>query len=159
VIVGQADHGSGYAQRLLSEAASTKNVVMAGFRTGEDLHQLYAHAGLFVLASSHEGLPIALLEAMSYGIPVLVSDIAANLEVVNDAACAFHAGDVEELAARIGVATANRPAKLDREPSRRECVLRYGWDAIARQTAAVYDELLLPHEEPRTGARHVARGA
>jgi len=159
VIVGQADHGSGYAQRLLSEAASTKNVVMAGFRTGEDLHQLYAHAGLFVLASSHEGLPIALLEAMSYGIPVLVSDIAANLEVVNDAACAFHAGDVEELAARIGVATASRPAKLDREPSRRECVLRYGWDAIARQTAAVYDELLLPHEEPRTGARHVARGA
>jgi len=159
VIVGHADHGSGYSQRLFSEALATKDVIMAGFRTGEDLHQLYAHAGLFVLASSHEGLPIALLEAMSYGVPTLVSDIPANIEVVSDPTCVFHAGDVEGLAARIGAAAAMVPAKLDRESSRRERVHPYSWDAIARQTAAVYDDVLLPHEETRGGARHVASGA
>jgi glycosyltransferase involved in cell wall biosynthesis len=157
VIVGHADHTNGYAQSLLSEALKTEDVIMAGLRTGEDLHQLYGHAGLFVLSSSHEGLPIALLEAMSYGVPVLVSDIQANLEVVDDSTCVFHTGDVEELASRITVAATAVGAKFGRELSRRERVHRYNWDGIARQTAAVYDELLA-HEEPRSGARHVASG-
>ena len=70
-IVGRIDHKNKYADLLASEAAVMENVVMAGFQSGEALRQLYAHAGLFVLPSSHEGLPIVLLEALSYGPPVL----------------------------------------------------------------------------------------
>jgi hypothetical protein len=83
-IVGQIDHKNKYADLLASEAALAEDVVMAGFQSGDSLRQLYAHAGLFVLPSSHEGLPIALLEALSYGLPVLVSDIPSNLEVVGE---------------------------------------------------------------------------
>ena len=83
-IVGRIDHKNKYADLLASEAALAEDVVMAGFQSGNSLRQLYAHAGLFVLPSSHEGLPIALLEALSYGLPVLVSDIPSNLEVVGD---------------------------------------------------------------------------
>jgi len=57
-IVGKIDHKNEYADQLADEAACRENVVMAGFQTGETLRQLYAHAGLFVLPSSHEGLPI-----------------------------------------------------------------------------------------------------
>jgi glycosyltransferase involved in cell wall biosynthesis len=160
VIVGHADHANDYVQQLSSEALATQDIVMAGLRTGEDLHQLYAHAGLFVLSSSHEGLPIALLEAMSYGLPVLVSDIPANLEVVNDPACVFHMGNIEELATRIDAAANTVPTMLDRETSRRERVSRYSWESIAHQTAAIYAEVASPHKEKsRRGARRLARGA
>ncbi len=48
---------------------------MTGFISGDPLHTLFSQAGLFVLPSYHEGLPIALLEAMSWSLPVIVSDI------------------------------------------------------------------------------------
>lgn len=158
VIVGHADHSSSYVQRLLAEASTSKDVIVAGLRTGEDLHQLYAHAGLFVLASSHEGLPIALLEAMSYGVATLVSDIPANLEVIKDSTCVFHTGNVAELAIHLVAATLKMPERFDRESFRREHVRRYSWEFVARQTAAIYDELLSPHGEARNNARRAATG-
>jgi glycosyltransferase involved in cell wall biosynthesis len=56
-------------------------IILTGYITGEPLNQVFTHARLFVLPSYHEGLPIALLEAMSYGLSALVSDIPANKEV------------------------------------------------------------------------------
>mgnify|MGYP001163094267 CR=1 FL=1 len=58
-----------------------KNIRLVGFIKGEKLAQLYTYARIFVLPSTHEGLPIALLEAMSYNCPVLASDIPANKEI------------------------------------------------------------------------------
>ena len=116
VIVGRIDHKNKYADLLASEAGVRENVVMAGFQGGESLRQLYAHAGLFVLPSSHEGLPIVLLEALSYGLPVLVSDIPSNLEVVGDPAQVFRMGDIQELRAKITAMTA---VKLDQCSARR----------------------------------------
>jgi glycosyltransferase involved in cell wall biosynthesis len=55
---------------------------MSGFQKWESLSELYSNAGLFVLPSYHEGLPIVALEAMSYNLPILLSDIPANKEVV-----------------------------------------------------------------------------
>jgi glycosyltransferase involved in cell wall biosynthesis len=141
-IVGQADHGNAYAERLKAEAAQTEGVVMAGFRGGEDLRQLYAHAGLYVLASSHEGLPIALLEALSYGVPMLVSDIPANREVVDDdPSLLFRLGDVAGLGEKILAHVADGRVDSDRERTRRESVSRYDWDVIARKVDTVYDEV------------------
>lgn len=141
-IVGRIDHRNKYADLLASEAAVTENVVMAGFQSGEALRQLYAHAGLFVLPSSHEGLPIVLLEAISYGVPVLVSDIPSNLEVVADPAHIFPMGDVTELGARISALACVKLGATEREAARRDCARRYDWNEIAERTSAVYQELV-----------------
>jgi glycosyltransferase involved in cell wall biosynthesis len=155
-IVGKIDHKNEYAERLAAEAARCDNVVMAGFQTGEALRQLYAHAGLFVLPSSHEGLPIVLLEALSYGLQVLVSDIPSNLEVVGDPTHIFHVGDCEDMQSKLSALTALKWNTDQRDTLRRESTSRYDWADIARKTLEAYDEVLgrRSHE-----ARSVRAGA
>src|SRR5262249_52916705 len=99
VLVGGA--GKDEYSLKVHEAAQAAGVIMAGFQRGVALAQLYTHAGAFILPSSHEGLPIALLEALSYGLPVLASDIPANLEVALPPASYFPLGDVTALAQRL----------------------------------------------------------
>lgn len=137
VFVGAADHPDEYQQRLIDEAQRCA-VVMTGFQTGLALGELYAHAGAFVLPSSHEGLPIALLEALSYGLDVIASDIPANVEVGLPAEQYFPLGDVEALASRLRAAAA-RSADPDAIAQRRQWVAEhYDWHAIARATMEVY---------------------
>jgi len=134
-LVGALD-GDAYSNSVREAAGDA--VVLTGFQSGAALQQLYTHAGGFVLPSSHEGLPIALLEALAYGLPLLASDIPANLEVGLDASNYFPLGDREALAHGL-----RRLAQLPRDDAalsaRRISTLRtYDWDHIAEQTLGVY---------------------
>ncbi len=77
VIAGGSDHDDSYARLMRSHDTAGK-VVFTGYVEGEMLSQLYSHARLFVLPSLSEGFPIAMLEAMSYGLPIVASDIPAT---------------------------------------------------------------------------------
>lgn len=136
VIAGDADHEDDYSRRLKSMAAEA-GVIMTGFVKGSPLAQLYANARLFVLPSYHEGLPIVLLEAMSYRLDALTSDIPANmLSQLNDEDH-FVTGDTGSLceALRRKLATGNAG-------SRRYDLSDYDWDVIARRTVEVYEKVL-----------------
>lgn len=137
-IVGGADHTDVYSQQVLSVASTTDGVVCTGFQRGLDLAELYAHAGLFVLPSSHEGLPIAMLEALSYGLPVVASDIPANLEVGLPPEHYFPLGDVDVLATKLAKFTTLGVTDIDRSTRRTWVIERYNWHAIAQQTLEVY---------------------
>jgi glycosyltransferase involved in cell wall biosynthesis len=135
--VGAADHPDEYQRRLIA-AADSAGAVMTGFQSGLPLRELYAHAGLFVLPSSHEGLPIALLEALSYGLPVAASDIPANLEIGLEASHYFPLGNVEEMAQRMRDFAARRVTEEDRAARRDWVSARYDWRRIVEQTLEVY---------------------
>ena len=136
VIVSALD-GSEYSERV-TRAAAVDGVVLTGYQSGEPLRQLYAHAGAFVLPSSHEGLPIALLEALSYGLPALASDIAANVEVGLDESSYFPLGDVEALAARMTKLQDTPADPAARTQRMRWTAEKYDWGRIASQTLEVY---------------------
>ena len=139
-IVGSADHLDGYTRQVFEAAAKARGVVCTGFQSGKELSELYVHAGLFVLPSSHEGLPIALLEALSYGLPVVASDIPANLEVGLPAENYFPLGDIDALAEKLYKFAITPLTQEAREIRRTWVSARFNWKDIARQTMAVYRE-------------------
>lgn len=138
VIAGRADHEDIYSQKLLQTATHIPNVVMAGFVNGEPLEQLYSHAGLFVLPSHHEGLPIVLLEAMSYGLPVLASDIPANRQAGLPEARFFPVGDVQALTQKILSVNEYLLDKKSSSQQIEQIAKNFNWDSITDETLNSY---------------------
>ena len=138
VLVGDLSADSDYIRQVMQAAAQSSDVVLTGFQTGQALAELYANAGVFVLPSTHEGLPIALLEALSHGLPSIASDIPANLEVGLAPEHYFHVGDHHDLARCLSrIVREERPA--DYRGRLQEWVRRqYDWGGIARATLGVY---------------------
>jgi glycosyltransferase involved in cell wall biosynthesis len=143
VIVGDSAHEDKYSLRLKKKAYRTKNIIMTGFLTGEPLHELYSHAGLFVLPSYYEGLPIVLLEAMSYGLSCIASDIPANRDVELLAGDRFFkAGDINGLAKKINEFAVKPLSEEEKETQLNGINEKYNWDKIAQKTLKVYESIL-----------------
>lgn len=134
VLAGDTDFEDDYS-RNLKKTAHDNGVVLTGFVRGSKLHSLLSNALCYSLPSSHEGLPIALLEAMSYKLPVITSGIPANLEVGLNQECYHKVGDVNALADKLS-RIANAPLqRVDYDMS------RYNWDVIAQQVSDVYQNI------------------
>lgn len=134
VLAGDTDFEDDYSLGL-KEMARGNGAVLTGFIKGKKLHSLLTHTACYVLPSSHEGLPIALLEAMSYRVPVIASDIPANLEVGLKAYHYFKCGNTEVLAERIYERVSMEEKKMHYDMS------KYNWDNIAKQVVHVYKSL------------------
>lgn len=134
VLAGDTDFEDDYS-RSLKQKAKENNVVLTGFVRGKRLHALLNNAMCFSLPSSHEGLPIALLEAMSYKLPVVTSAIPANLEVGLDAECYHAVGDVKSLACKIEQIVNAPLNRINYD------MCKYNWDTIAEQVAQVYQAM------------------
>lgn len=142
VIAGDADHETSYSRSLRKRAAEDSRIILTGYISGDPLNQIFTHAGLFVLPSYHEGLPIALLEAMSHGLSVLVSDIPANKEVGLSDDRYFRCGDIVDLRNKIEALMENGFPEKEREELRNQVGEKYNWDRIAEQTIEVYKKVL-----------------
>jgi glycosyltransferase involved in cell wall biosynthesis len=90
-----------------------------------------------------EGLSIALLEALSYGRCVLLSDIPENLEVAEECSVPFKSRDVEDLRAKLEMLIRDPVLVESFESKAREHIRKhYSWERVAKNTEAVYLELL-----------------
>lgn len=142
VIVGSADHEDKYSRGLKEKAKNRGNVIFAGFLTGQSLSEIYAHTGLFVLPSYHEGLPISLLEAMSYGISCIASDIPANKSIELSGERFFKAGNTISLAEKISEILKTDLTEEDRRKQIKVISERYSWDKIAEETLRCYRKII-----------------
>jgi len=143
VIVGAADHRSAYSSSVMSRSYEVPGLVIAGFRTGAELRDLVQESGVFVLPSSHEGLPIALLEAMSFGCRIVVSDISPHLDLELPQENYHKTFDASDLAQKI----AWQIAKFDgTRVDWNEKLQQYRWDLIAARVSKLYKDI-----DPRIG--------
>lgn len=136
VIAGDSDHPTEYSIQL-KEKAKEKGIVLTGFVKGKPLEELMTHARLFVLPSYHEGLPISLLEAMSYGKDVLVSDIEANRLPELEETDIFKTGSTRSLKQSI-----EKKLQGGQNKNREYAMYKYNWQNIAAQTTDVYKTIL-----------------
>jgi len=136
VIAGSAESETGYLNQLIA-LSDPKRVIFTGYVKGEPLQQLYSHARLFVLSSINEGFPIVLLEAMSYGLPVVVSDIPATRLIDLPEDCYFLPNDEVALSGLLEQKTKNKPARMIYN------LEKYKWDTIAEETAQIFKRLML----------------
>lgn len=141
VLVGDIATPDRYIQSILDKARNIKDIVFTGFQTSDTLSALYAHAGFFILPSSHEGLPIAMLEALSHGLPVVASDIPANLEVENEGIKYFPLGNTEALAKIITSHIQHGIDHSQRDKIRQAVLNLYNWPAIAKSVDKVYSSI------------------
>lgn len=146
VIAGGSSFTDDYVNNLHELASKDPRVIMAGYVYGDLLDELYTNAAFFVLPSNLEGLPITLLEAASYGVPVVASDIEPHKEVLKTSSLGkrlVKTGNEEALLTTMKTVISNleeeqRGAELLRE----EILEQYSWDKTVDALENCYYELI-----------------
>ena len=125
------------------EAQGGERVVFTGFLTGPLLREIYSNALAFLLPSRMEGLSVALLEAMAYGLPIISTPVFGTLEQVREQVNGefYESGNVAQLASKIenlildqskrDLYRRNAPFVLESLP---------GFDEMVRRYAEVFNE-------------------
>ncbi len=139
-IVGAQSYTDGYVADLKQRAAGNDRILFLGEQSGEALAALYSNARLFVHASESEGLSYTLLEAMSYGTPVIASDISENIEALPHDSITFPSGDVDGLSAAMEAAL-SLPHRELASASAEHIKKHYDADRVFPQTLALYGRL------------------
>ncbi len=132
VIAGGVETESAYYDKLKSSCLFPEKTIFTGALCADELAQLYKNTSLFVLSSFNEGFPIVLLEAMSHGCNVIVSDIPACKPLKLTKSNYFRCGDVAHLTKQINNALTLKPAKLNYDLS------EYDWNKIAQKTVNAF---------------------
>jgi glycosyltransferase involved in cell wall biosynthesis len=139
VIVGAPSFTDDYIKELKRQAADDPRIIFLGFQKGRVLDQLYANAYLYVHPSEAEGLPLVILEAMSFGIAPLVSDIPPNVEAIHGAGWTFRSTDVDDLRERLHfLLTHHDEVRVRGEQARIIVRDRFNWEAITSRIESVY---------------------
>lgn len=139
VIAGGSSDTDEFANELKELASGDERIIFTGFVQGQLLDELYSNAYLYTLPSDLEGMPLSLLEAMSYGNCCLVSDIAECTEVVEDQALLFKKSDTEDLREKLqwSVNHADKVKEYKDKAANFICN-KYSWDDVAERTLKLY---------------------
>jgi len=142
VIAGGSSFTDRYTESLAGLAAEDKRVVLPGYVYGDTLAELYANAAAFVLPSLVEGLPLTLLEAASYGTPVVASAIGPHAEIVGAEGpghLLVPPGDERALAAALEQTLARgSDVEAGAARLRRRVLAEYSWDGAVDAMEALY---------------------
>jgi len=140
-IVGGSAYTDEYVSELHTQAGTCNTIVFTGFQSGIALDQLYANATALVHPSMNEGLPITVLQAMSYARPALVSNIPEHLEVIKDIRAVYTENDVDALVENLEnfLTLSQGEQKSMGESNKRVVERKYTWDMVVPQVIDVYE--------------------
>ena len=139
VIAGGSSDTDAFINELKEMSKDDDRIVFTGFVQGQTLEELYSNAYVYILPSDLEGMPLSLLEAMSYGNCCLISDIPECTDVVENKALVFRKSDVSDLTDKLQM-TCEHPeivSKLKNQASDFICE-KYNWDSVVDMTLKLY---------------------
>lgn len=139
VIAGGSSDTDTYFNELKEKAKDNKNIIFTGFVQGEELEELYSNAYIYVLPSDLEGMPLSLLEAMSYKNCCLTSDIPECKTVMDDKGVTFKKSDVNDLKEKLQYLVDNVDKVNKYKSEAQEYILKkYNWDDVVDKTIELY---------------------
>ena len=143
VIVGDGFFTDAYTEELRALAMEDKRIIFTGRQNGNILKELFSNAYAFIQPSESEGLSLSLLEAMSYGLGTLVSDIPENLEAIKDTGFSFKNKDIDNLTEKINYII-NHPDELKDNGgfAKKRVEKYYNWDVIVDGVLGVYQKVV-----------------
>jgi len=145
VIVGGSSFTDGYVNSLKKQAGGNSDIIFTGELSGSILGELYSNASLFVQASEDEGISLALLEALSYECPALVSDIAGNKEVLSCGGCTFKNTDSVDLAQKLkAILTHEHRAGQCAKQCQAQIREQYNVEETSKSVVRLYGEFFSP---------------
>ncbi len=149
VIAGGSSHSSEYEDKIKSMAKEFNvkgagKIILTGFVQGRELEELFSNGLLYILPSEIEGMPLSLLEAMSYGCLCLTSDIPENTDVYETHGMSFQTGNVDELRKSLcqivdNFDTIRNQTQYRKEEIQKFVTQKYNWDTIVKRTLKLYE--------------------
>ena len=139
VIAGGTSDTNSFFQEVKRLSQNDNRIMFTGFVQGEILEELYTNTFIYVLPSDLEGMPLSLLEAMSYGNCCITSDIPECAEVVEDKAFLFEKSNINDLK-KILQYICDHPEAAKRVGSIAADYIcqKYNWDDVVEQTLKLY---------------------
>lgn len=139
VISGGSSDTENYLRELKELAQDDERIIFTGFVQGKILDELYSNAYVYVLPSDLEGMPLSLLEAMSYGNCCVVSDISECIEVVEDKAIVFKKSDINDLRNKLQNVCEHCDQVLSLKKESADFICKkYNWDLVVEKTMKLY---------------------
>lgn len=136
VIAGGASHTNNYLQGIKEMVEKDDRIIMTGFVQGKEWEELFSNCFLYCLPSDVEGMPMSLLEAMSYGCNCLVSDIKENIQVTGIYSKKFKKGSVKDLKNKL-IKCLEEP-KVDSTQIQNYILEKYNWEDIITKIELLY---------------------
>ena len=139
VIAGGSSDTDEFARELQEMAKDDNRIIFTGFVQGKELDELYSNAYVYTLPSDLEGMPLSLLEAMSYGNCCLVSDIDECASVVEDKAFVFRKSDVNDLKEKLQQVCSEPKKVMQMKEEAADFICgKYNWDDVVERTLKLY---------------------
>lgn len=139
VIAGGSSDTDSFMKELKELAKDDKRIIFTGFVQGQMLEELYSNAYIYTLPSDLEGMPLSLLEAMSYGNCCLVSDIQECTEVVEEKALIFKKSNVQDLQNKLQEACDRTEKIMELKQQAADYICKkYNWDDVVEETLKLY---------------------
>lgn len=133
VIAGGASHTNDFLEEIKRKASEDNRIIMTGFVQGEEFEELYSNCLIYCLPSDVEGMPISLLEAMSYGKLCLVSNIEENVQVIENMGVTFEKGNINDLKYNLENIL-NSEQEINKEEIKKYILMKYNWDDMVNKT-------------------------
>ena len=139
VIAGGSSDTNDFMEELQAMAKEDERILFTGFVQGQILDELYSNAYVYTLPSDLEGMPLSLLEAMSYGNCTLVSDIEECASVVEDKGIVFKKSDIADLKNKLQMICDDRDLVDNYKAGAADFICgKYNWDDVTAETLKLY---------------------